>query len=78
MKYPIPKTLYKYFWGDNLDELCWQDHQKYITQTLLEKGDREATSWLLSMSDKSQLLKQLPELKLSIKSKNFWQIYLSA
>lgn len=77
MQNTLPKTLNKYFWGDNLDELNWQDHQKYITKTLLEKGDREAASWLLKVVDKSQLLEQLSEFKLSSKSNNFWKIYLS-
>lgn len=77
MKNSLPKTLNKFFWGDNLDELNWQDHRKYITQTLLEKGDREAISWLLSVVDRSKLLEQLPEFKLSLKSNNFWKIYLS-
>ena len=77
MKTSLPKTLNKYFWGDNLDELNWQDHQKYITKTLLEKGDVDAVKWLLNTVNKQTLLKQLPELKLSAKSNNFWQIYLA-
>lgn len=77
MQNSLPKNLYKYFWGDDLSELSWQKHQKYITQTLLEKGDREAANWLLTSVDKSKLLAQLPKLKLSPKSRNFWNIYLS-
>jgi len=73
----LPKNLHKYFWGDDLDELNWQDHQKYIVQTILEKGDKEAASWLLSKTGKSQLLEKLPELRLSPKSLNFWNLYLS-
>ena len=73
----LPKNLHKYFWGDNLYELNWQDHNKYITQTLLEKGDVGATAWLLKTADRSELLEQLPELKLTPKSFNFWNIYLS-
>jgi len=77
MQNSLPKYLHKYFWGDNLDELNWQDHQKYIVQTILEKGDKEAANWLLSTTGKSQLLMQLPELRLSPKSLNFWNLYLS-
>lgn len=73
----LPEKFHRYFWGDNLTDLNWQEHQKYITQTLLEKGDIDAVSWLLQTVEKSQLLNQLPELKLSAKSSNFWKIYLS-
>jgi len=77
MQNTLPKKLHKYFWGDNLSELSWQKHSKYITQTLLEKGDRQAAAWLLNTINKSELLAQLPDFKLSAKSKNFWNIYLS-
>lgn len=73
----LPHFVTKYFWGDNLNQLNWQDHQKYITQTILEKGDRQATAWLLQTTDKISLKQQLDSLKLSPKSTNFWKIYLS-
>ena len=73
----LPKYVTKYFWGDNLNELNWQNHQQYITQTILEKGDREAAEWLLQTTNKSALKQQLNSLKLNPKSANFWKIYLS-
>lgn len=73
----LPSSLQKYFWGDDLAELNWQDHQKYIVQTILEKGDRQAAAWLLSQFEKKELVKQLSSIKLSKKSANFWQVYLS-
>lgn len=39
MKLPIPTQLHTYFWGDDLGELDWHQHKKYIIQTLLEKGN---------------------------------------
>lgn len=77
MNISLPKFLTKFFWGDDLSQLNWQKHQDYIIQTLLEKGDRQATKWLLGKTDKKNLKKKLPSLKLSSKSNNFWSIYLS-
>jgi histidinol-phosphate/aromatic aminotransferase/cobyric acid decarboxylase-like protein len=73
----LPKHLHKYFWGDDLSELNWASHQQYIAQTILEKGDRQAARWLLQNIDRTQLLEQIKQMKLSPKSANFWQVYLS-
>jgi hypothetical protein len=77
MQQSLPKNLEKYFWGDNLEELNWHDHQKYITQTLLNKGDQDAIKWLFNKLDKNTLKNQLSSFKLNPKSENFWHIYLS-
>ena len=73
----LPPQAEQYFWGDDLNQLNWQDHRQYITQTLLEKADKEAIAWLFKQSSKDQLLNELKTLKLSPKSRNFWKIYLS-
>lgn len=72
----IPASITKYFWGDDLQELDFQKHQKYIAQTLLEKGDSAATHWLFTQMPKAQIKSLLPQLKLSKKSANFWSLYL--
>ena len=77
MKPSLPKFTAKYFWGDDLLELSWSKHSKYITKTLLEKGDQKAVSWLLKKVGKNKLLGQLASLRLSSKSANFWTLYLS-
>lgn len=77
MQKKLPSVVTKYFWGDDLNQLNWKDHQKYISQTLLEKGDSQSVAWLLKKKNKQQILKLLPLLKLSPKTLNFWQIYLS-
>lgn len=77
MSTALPASAQKLFWGDNLDELSWSKHQTYITQTVLEKGDTEAVSWLFQQLPKSELKHQLPELKLTEKSRTFWTLYLS-
>ena len=73
----LPTYAQKYFWGDDLNKLSWKDHQKYITKTLLEKGDEESISWLMKQLSKEVLRDSIPSLKLSAKSRNFWEIYLS-
>lgn len=77
MSFQMPDEARKYFWGDDLGDLNWQDHKNYITQTLLEKGDEKAIKWLFSKIDRGSLAKILPQIKLSEKSYNFWNIYLS-
>jgi hypothetical protein len=73
----IPDYVTKYFWGDNLAELSWEKHQKYITETLLNRGNTEAVSWLLGKVDRNRLASDLSMYKLNPKSANFWRIYLS-
>jgi hypothetical protein len=77
MQTRLPTQIQSYFWGDNVDELNWSDHKKYIIQTLLEKGNTEALSWLFKQTTKKELQELLPQLKLQPKSSNFWRIYTS-
>ncbi len=72
----FPDQVTKYFWGDDLSQLNWLHHKKYIIQTLLEKGDADSIAWLFQQSDKKEIKNMLPSLKLSQKSANFWNIYL--
>ena len=76
MKISLPDYVKKYFWGDDLSQLNWENHQNYISKTILEKGDQEAVSWLLKIADRRQLKRQLPQFKLDPKSNNFWNLYL--
>lgn len=73
----LPEDAKKYFWGDNLKELVWPKHKKYITQTLLEHGDVISLQWLFTRISRLEIQKLLPSLKLRPKSNNFWRIYLS-
>lgn len=73
----IPSSVIKFFWGDNLDDLSFEKHSRYITETLLEKGDSSALKWLFSIQSPMKIRAELTNLKLSRKSVNFWQIYLS-
>ena len=73
----MPKSVTKYFWGDDLTKLSWDNHQNYITKTILEKGDAPAVHWLLKNIPKDSLLRSLPDFQLSPKSANFWKVYLT-
>jgi len=77
MQQKLPKQVNKYFWGDDLNQLNWQKHKKYIIKTLLEKGDLESLSWMFKKVNKKEVKKILPSLKLSSKSTNFWNLYLT-
>lgn len=77
MKVSLPKFIHPYFWGDRLSELNFKAHRRYITQTILEKGDQQAVAWLLRIAGKTALKRTLPQLSLTPKSANFWQLYLS-
>ena len=73
----LPSYVTKYFWGDDLKELSWKKHRKYVTKTILNKGDKKAAGWLFGQMNKLSLKRILPSLKLDKKSANFWKIYLS-
>jgi len=73
----IPTSVKKYFWGDDLTDLSWDKHKKYIIQTLLDKGDKSSLQWLFGQVTRSDVKNLLPFLKLQKKSGNFWNIYLS-
>jgi hypothetical protein len=77
MNHKLPTFITKFFWGDNLNELSWRKHKKYILQTILEKGDQQATKWLLGKEGEKGIKTKLSTLKLSRKSRNFWEAYLS-
>jgi hypothetical protein len=73
----LPSQVQQYFWGDDLHELSWQKHKKYIVQTLLDKGNEQSLKWLFTQTTHDEVKQLLPSLKLTPKSDNFWRIYLS-
>lgn len=77
MSQAIPASAKKYFWGDDLQELSWPKHKKYIIQTLLEKGNKTSLRWLFRQVTRDKVKEMLVTLRLPKKSRNFWQIYLS-
>ncbi|MEK7570672.1 MAG: hypothetical protein AAB553_00220 [Patescibacteria group bacterium] len=73
----LPPYITQYFWGDNLTQLDLEKNQKYIIETLLERGDSHALHWLFSHVDKQTIIHFLPKLKLGKKSEHFWNIYFA-
>lgn len=72
----LPGHITKYFWGDDLSELSWDKHAKYLTETILNHGDIKALAWLFERTEKKQLKNHLDTYRLNPKSANFWKIYL--
>ncbi|MEK7577246.1 MAG: hypothetical protein AAB492_01340 [Patescibacteria group bacterium] len=77
MAVTIPLHIQRYFWGDDLSVLSWENHRHYIVQTLLDKGDIDALSWLFYQTTKDEVRRSLSSFRLSQKSNNFWKTYLS-
>jgi len=73
----IPQFVTQYFWGDDVKQLDIHKNEKYIIQVLLEMGNSNALHWLFSTINKQTIRNALPSLKLSKKSAQFWNIYLS-
>lgn len=70
----LPKFITKYFWGDDTKVLSIKKHKRYISNTILEKGDIKAFRWLTSKVPKKQIKQVISKLK-NPKSKNFWRLY---
>lgn len=75
MKSIMPRYVVNYFWGDDLNDLDTQKHSKYIIETILEKGDFDAVNWLIEEYGASVVKNIFPQLRLSNKSKNYWNMY---
>lgn len=73
----FPDFISRYFWGDNVSDLSLEKNENYILQTILDKGDQRAVSWLLAKFEKGKIKDKLSQLKLSPQSAKFWNLYLS-
>ncbi len=76
-KHSLPIFVTQYFWGDDLSQLDITKNKVYIIQVLLERGNQKALHWLLSIFDRDTIKNLLPNIKLSKKSSNFWNLYLN-
>jgi hypothetical protein len=73
----LPNQVQKYFWGDSLEELDSKTHFHYITQTILDHGDEVSLQWLFAIYPEESIQTELPNLKLTQKSANYWNLYFS-
>lgn len=76
-KQSLPVFITQYFWGDDLSQLDITTNKAYIIQVLLERGNQKSIHWLFSMFGKDTIKNLLPNIKLSRKSFNFWNLYLN-
>ncbi|MEW6102709.1 MAG: hypothetical protein AB1630_02635 [bacterium] len=68
--------LKRYFWDVEIKEL--KDFPIFVMERLLEYGDRNAISYLLSNFSKERIKKVVKETRrISRKSANFWAFYLN-
>ena len=73
----IPKYIQKYFWGDSIEDIDTNVHFRYISQTILEKGNIDSLHWLFRLYPAKLIETEIPHLKLSKKSSNYWKLYFS-
>lgn len=76
MSVVINTSIKRLFWGDSLEELDWEKHHTYITQTILNRGDIADAKWLFTYISKGEVLHSLQTYKLDPKSRAFWANYL--
>jgi hypothetical protein len=76
MSIDLTPAIKRLFWGDDTNQLNWSKHEKYITQTILDKGDFSDVKWLFSIRSKEQIRQELASLTLSARSQAFWTMYL--
>jgi hypothetical protein len=70
----IPPGL---FWDTDTSRLDLQQNKEYIIERVLELGDENAVSWLVSCYPRSEIKKVLrSSRRISRKSANYWSLVL--
>jgi len=70
----IPPGL---FWDTDSSSLDLQQNKEYIIERVLELGDENAVSWLVSCYRRSEIKKVLAaSRRISRKSANYWSLVL--
>jgi hypothetical protein len=70
----IPPGL---FWDTDASRLDLQQNKDYIIERVLELGDENAVSWLVSRYRRSEIKKVLgSSRRISRKSANYWSLVL--
>lgn len=67
------------FWDVNLKELDKKDHQDFIIQRILERGNVEDLRWASAFYGEDSLKEIFLKKndKLDLKSRNFWSFYFN-
>jgi len=73
----IPKRFEKYFWDVDAKAINPLENPLFVIQRLLDKGDRESVSWVISNFDRKTIGNAFTTLRdFSPKIGKFWQLYL--
>lgn len=72
---PLPKTLYRYFWDVNPQEITSHDNSVFVIERLLEMGNVQAVEWMNKQFSRNQIEKTLKAShRISPKAANFWAL----
>ena len=64
-----------YFWDIDPQTANPKKHPRYYMTRILEQGNERAVNWLFEIFGTSKVKTMLPILRLSERSKNYWQHY---
>jgi len=71
----LPKTLKKYFWDVDFENLDKDKYSYFIIERILELGDRKAAKWMKNNFSQEKIKKVIYNSRnLSLKSANFWRL----
>jgi hypothetical protein len=74
----IPKSVTRYFWDVDIKKLNPSQNPLFVIQRLLDKGDKEAVSWVLGYYDKNTIKKTFTTLRdFKPKVGYFWKLFLN-
>lgn len=77
MKAQKPSFLKKYFWDIKFEDLDPQKRSRYTIERLLEYGDEKAVRWMFKNFSEEAIKEALVSSRqLSLKSANFWAMYM--
>ncbi|MBI2343907.1 MAG: hypothetical protein HYV02_06220 [Deltaproteobacteria bacterium] len=72
----LPRGLQRFFWDVRFDTIDPVQHQRYVIERLLDRGDVPAVRWLLGYYSPASMITVLKQTRvLSRKSATFWALY---
>ena len=74
----MPANFRRYFWDCNFENIDMNQHLIFITERILNLGNREAVQWLKNNVDENIFKRVvLKSKKLNQKTKNYWKLILN-
>lgn len=75
MKKRLPKFLEPYFWDVEFKDLDFQSYPEFVTERVLEYGNKRDLKWLISNVPQNFIKETIKRsVRLSRKSANFWSL----